>query len=78
MKQQQQQPEENRKSQDTHTRSYRYYRQDSGATPQVKLPEHDQALRERYAYIKKRWLGGGAAHCVHARVISGCSRPNTP
>ena len=42
------------------------------------MPERDQALREKYAYIKKRWLGRGAAHCVHARVISGGRRPNTP
>ena len=39
-----------------YTCSYWYYREDSSATPQVKRPERDQALREKYAYIKKRWL----------------------
>ena len=60
------------------TCSYRYYREDSSATPQVKLPERDRALREKYAYLKMRWLWRGAAHYVLARVTSDCRRPYTP
>ena len=61
-----------------YTFSCRYYGENICATPQVKLSERDQALREEYAYIKQSWLWRMAAHYAHAEVISGCRRPNTP
>ena len=50
---QQQRLEENCESKDSHTWSYRYYREDSGATPQVKLPEREQARSARTTHTSR-------------------------